>query len=86
MREKNFSSPMPAALATAISVFVSIVNETRPSTSEGASPASSSAEVTASAARRSSERPESLEKSVAPIPAIDALPASVRSEVLSLMS
>ena len=76
MREKNFSSPMPAARATATSVLVSMVNVTRPSTSAGVRPASSSAASTASAASRSSLRPEFLEKSVAPMPTMAALPDS----------
>ena len=64
---------MPAARATAISVLESIVNVARPSTSAGVRPASSSASSTASAASRSSLRPEFLEKSVAPMPTIAAL-------------
>src|SRR5690349_18678574 len=51
-----------------------MVNVTRPSTSAGSSPASASAASVASAASRSSLRPESLENSVAPIPAIAAVP------------
>ena len=74
--EKNFSSPMPVARATATSVLESIVNVTMPSTSAGVSPASSSASSTASAASRSSLRPEFFEKSVAPIPTIAAFPDS----------
>src|SRR5947209_10600051 len=58
------------------SVFESIVNVTMPSTSSGVRPASSSASRTASAASRSSLRPEFLEKSVAPMPTIAALPDS----------
>src|ERR1700710_179469 len=67
---------MPVARATATSVFESIVNVVMPSTSAGVRPASSSASSTASAANRSSLRPEFLEKSVAPMPTIAALPDS----------
>ncbi|COW36929.1 Uncharacterised protein [Mycobacterium tuberculosis] len=70
--EKNVSSPMPAARATAISVLVSIVNVVSPSTSVGLRPASANASNTASAASRSSLRPEFFEKSVAPIPTMAA--------------
>ena len=63
---------MPVARATATSVLESMVNVTMPSTSAGVSPASPKASRTASAARRSSDRQESFEKSVAPIPAIAA--------------
>ncbi len=63
---------MPSSRATAISALVSMVKVTRPSTSAGRSAASARAAVTASAARRSSLRPESLENSVAPMPAIAA--------------
>ena len=66
---------MPSSRATAISALLSMVNVTRPSTSAGASPASSSAARTASAASRSSLRPESLENSVAPMPAMAAVPS-----------
>src|SRR5690606_22980215 len=65
---KNFSRGMPVARATAAWVLLSMVNVVRPSTSAGVSPASASAALTASAARRSSLRPDSLEKSVAPMP------------------
>ena len=51
-----------------------MVNVTRPSTSAGASPASASAASVASADSWSSDRPDSLENSVAPIPAMAALP------------
>src|ERR1700722_4835094 len=74
--EKNFMSPIPVARAMATSVLESIVNVTMPSTSPGVRPASSSASRTASAANRSSLRPEVLEKSVAPMPTIAALPES----------
>lgn len=73
---KNFSCGMPVALATAAWVLVSIVNVVRPSTSAGVRPASARAAVTASAARRSSLRPDSLEKSVAPMPTMAARPDS----------
>ena len=49
-----------------------MVKVTRPSTSAGRSAASASAARTASAASRSSLRPESLENSVAPMPAMAA--------------
>ena len=55
-----------------------MVNVTSPSTSAGLSPASASAADVASAASRSSLRPESLENSVAPIPAIAAAPGITR--------
>src|SRR5947209_18132846 len=67
---------MPVARAIATSVLESIVNVTMPSTSPGVRPASSSASRTASAACRNSLRLEFLEKSVAPMPAIAALPDS----------
>ena len=57
-----------------MSGLVSELNVTMPCTSAGAMPASSSAAATASTARRSSERPESLENSVAPMPAIAVVP------------
>src|SRR6516164_10694930 len=69
---------MPAARATATSVLLSIVNVVSPSTSAGLRPASSSASSTASAANRSSLRPESFEKSVAPMPTMAALPDNTR--------
>src|SRR5689334_8911385 len=50
-----------------------MLNVTMPSTSAGPSPASSSAARAASAASRSSLRPESLENSVAPMPAMAAV-------------
>ncbi len=65
---------MPSSRASAISDVESIVNVTRPSTSDAASPASASAASVASAESCSSERPDSLENSVAPMPAIDAAP------------
>ncbi|MCU1659085.1 MAG: hypothetical protein JWO57_3741 [Pseudonocardiales bacterium] len=67
---------MPTSRATAASVLLSIVNVTSPSTSDGRRPASSRAARTHSAAKRSSLRPESFENSVAPMPAIAALPDS----------
>ncbi len=57
-----------------MSGLVSELKVTMPCTSEGAIPASSSAAATASTARRSSERPESLENSVAPMPAMAVRP------------
>src|ERR1700734_1925243 len=74
--EKNFRSPTPVARAMATSVLESIVKVTMPSTSLGVRPASSSASRTASAASRSSLRPEFFEKSVAPMPTIAAFPES----------
>ncbi len=67
---------MPAACATVISGLVSIVKVTMPSTSAGVRPASSRAACTASTASLSSLRPESLENSVAPMPATAARPPS----------
>jgi hypothetical protein len=77
MRLKNVRSPMPRVRATSISGLVSAANVTRPSTSPGAMPASSSAARTASAARRNSLRPDSLENSVAPIPLMAVVPAKL---------
>src|SRR5690606_904728 len=74
MRLKNRKSPMPSSRASAISELESIVNVTSPSTSDAARPASASAARVAAADSRSSERPDSLENSVAPMPAIDAAP------------
>ena len=65
---------MASSRASAISAVESMVKVTRPSTSEASSPASASAASVASADNWSSERPDSLENSVAPIPAIDATP------------
>ena len=70
---KKVSPGMPSSRATAISALLSMVKVTRPSTSAGLSAASASAARTASAASRSSLRPESLENSVAPMPAIAAV-------------
>ena len=67
---------MPSSRATAISEEVSIVNVVSPSTSAGVSPQSASACWTASTESWSSERPDSLENSVAPMPTIAALPES----------
>src|ERR1700735_3147494 len=75
-REKKFRSPMPTVRATAISSLESMVNVTMPSTSLGDSPASSSAALTDSHANCSSLRPDSLENSVWPIPAMAVVPAS----------
>src|SRR4051812_35766229 len=65
---------MPSSRATAISGFVSMVKVTRPSISLGLMPASSHAASTACTASISSERPESFEKSVAPMPAMAVFP------------
>ena len=65
---------MPSSRATAISEDVSIVNVTRPSTSAGVRPQSASACRTASTESWSSERPDSLENSVAPMPAMGTTP------------
>ena len=70
---------MPSSRATAISALLSMVKVTRPSTSDGRSAASASAARTASAASRSSLRPESLENSVAPMPAIAAVGVTAAS-------
>ncbi len=67
---------MPSSRASAISAVVSIVNVVRPSTSAAVSPASASAARVASQESWSSERPDSLENSVAPMPTIAALPLS----------
>ena len=74
IRLKKRSSFIPSSRATAISEEVSIVNVVRPSTSAAVSPQSASACWTASTESWSSERPDSLENSVAPMPAIAALP------------
>ena len=68
---------MPRLRAISISGLVSELKVTIPSTSAGAMPASSSAASTASTARRSSVRPDSLENSVAPMPAMAVVPAKV---------
>jgi hypothetical protein len=49
-RVKKVRSPMPTLRATSISSFASMLNVTMPSTSEGESPASRSAALTASQA------------------------------------
>ena len=67
---------MPSSRATAISDDVSMVNVVSPSTSAGVRPQSASACWTASTESWSSERPDSLENSVAPMPTIAALPES----------
>ena len=76
---------MPTLRAISISSLVSIVKVTMPSTSPGFSPASSSAALTASQASCSSLRPDSLENSVWPMPAIAALPASVVASCQALL-
>ncbi len=75
-RLKKDRSPMPTLRATSISSLESMVKVTMPSTSLGDSPASSNAALTASQANCSSLRPDSLENSVWPIPAIAQLPGS----------
>ena len=65
---------MPRLRAISISGLLSIEKVTMPSTSSGLSPASSRAARTASTARCSSLRPESLLNSVAPMPAMAATP------------
>ena len=74
MRLKKVSSPMPRLRAMSMSGLVSELKLTIPCTSPGAMPASFRARSTASVARRSSERPESLENSVAPMPAMATWP------------
>ncbi len=68
MREKKRSGPAPIARATSISGLLSIVKVARPSTSRGARPASPSAAITASHARRSSLRPGVLRELGLPDP------------------
>jgi hypothetical protein len=70
MRLKKVRSPMPRLREISISGLVSTLKVTRPCTSLGAIPASARARPTASTARRSSERPDSFENSVAPMPTI----------------
>ena len=65
---------MPSSRASAISEEVSIVNVVSPSTSATVRPQSASACWTASTDSCSSERPDSLENSVAPMPTMAALP------------
>ena len=67
---------MPRLRAISISGLVSELKVTRPSTSAGSMPASRRARSTASAARRSSLRPDSLENSVAPIPTMAVVPVN----------
>ena len=67
---------MPVCRAISISGLFSALKHAKPSTSAGAIPASSSAATTASQARLSSLRPESLENSVAPMPTMAAWPPS----------
>src|SRR3546814_6990069 len=67
IRLKKRRSPSPSSRPRAISEEVSMVNVTMPSTSEGARPASASAALIASAESWSSERPDSLANSVAPM-------------------
>src|SRR5271154_276700 len=69
-------SPAPIVLARVTSSVVSMVNEDRSSTSEGAIPASRSAAVTASAASWPSGRSMCLANSVCPMPTIAAASCS----------
>src|SRR3954467_13525516 len=78
MRVNRFSSGIPRLRATAFSGLLSIANVDIPSTSRGSKPASASAASTASHASCSSLRPEFLENSVAPIPAMAVLPDTNR--------
>ena len=68
---------MPRLRAISISGLVSELKVTSPSTSAGSMPASRRARSTASTARRSSLRPDSLENSVAPMPTMAVLPVKV---------
>src|SRR5262245_62355555 len=70
MRLKKVSSGMPRLRAISVSALPSTVYETSPSTFSGSRPASSSAAWIASTASCISLRPESLENSVAPMPAM----------------
>ena len=83
IREKNVSSPMPVRRAISISGLVSVVKVTMPSTSDGSMPASSRARIVASQASCSSERPESLENSVAPMPATAVVPTNPTSPLMA---
>src|ERR1700722_18938319 len=69
-------SPAPIVLAMVTSSVVSMVNEDRPSTSEGAMPASRSAATTASAASWPSGRSICLANSVCPMPTMAAASCS----------
>ena len=71
---KKRSSARPSSRASAISAVLSMLNVTSPSTAVTGSPASASAASVASTASFSSLRPESLLNSVAPIPAMAAVP------------
>src|ERR1700722_15926205 len=81
MRLKNVSSPIPRARAVSMSGFVSELYVTMPPTSAGSMPASRSAASTASVANRSSDRPDALEKSVAPMPVISTRPEKAWSVI-----
>ena len=70
---------MPRLRAISISGLVSALKVTSPSTSAGSSRRRAGPGRTASTARRSSLRPDSLENSVAPMPAIAVLPAKLWS-------
>ena len=65
---------MPRLRAISISGLVSELKVPMPSTSDGSMPASRRARSTASTASRSSLRPDALENSVAPMPAMAVLP------------
>ena len=65
-------SPAPIVLASVTSSVVSMVNDDRPSTSDGAMPASRRAATTASAASWGSGRSIDLANSVCPIPTMAA--------------
>src|ERR1700685_1581449 len=69
-------SPAPIVLAMVTSSVVSMVNEDRPSTSEGSMPASRSAATTASAASWPSGRSICLANSVCPMPTMAAASCS----------
>src|SRR4029453_8283771 len=70
MRLKKVSPGMPRLRAISVSALPSTVYETSPSTSSGSRPASPSVAWIASTASCISLRPESLENSVAPMPAM----------------
>src|SRR6516225_2788581 len=76
MRLKWVSSRIPRLRMRSFSGLVSMVKVESPLTSCGATPASSRAAMHASSARRSSLRPELLENSVAPMPAMAVRPAN----------
>ncbi len=77
---------MPRLREMSMSGLVSELNVTMPCTSDGARPASANAAATASTASRSSERPESLENSVAPMPAMAVEPENVWARAIRAAS